>query len=285
MANPWLSLAATAARVLPAPLKRGLYRLGPVSRALRAGLNQAVPEGLTEIEVAGGALQGLKLVLDLQKEKDYWLGTYELELQQAAADWIRAQMVVYDLGANIGYFSLLAARATEQGRVYAFEALPANIERLQKHVALNPGLAPVEVIPKAVAAKNGTMNFLVHKSGAMGRLENAAGRQESYQQQIKVKTIALDDCVYTQSQAAPDLIKMDIEGGEGQALQGMRRLLKEKRPILLIELHGPEAAQAVWEQLSGVGYSLHRMARGYPRVNSVDELDWKSYVLGKPSDG
>ena len=54
MANPLLGLAAAAARLLPAPLKRGLYKLGPLSRGLRAALNRAAPQGLSKVSVAGG---------------------------------------------------------------------------------------------------------------------------------------------------------------------------------------------------------------------------------------
>lgn len=284
MASPLLPLAAAAARLLPAPLKQALYKLGPVSRALREGLNRAAPDGLSVVEVAGGALRGARLMLDLQEEKDYWLGTYEMDLQRAATDWLKARMVVYDLGANIGYFSLLAARHADESRVYAFEALPANIERLQSNIALNPNLEPIEVIPKAVAAKNGESSFLVHASGGMGKLQGSSGRQADYLEEIQVETLALDDFVYAERHAPPDLIKMDIEGGEGPALKGMARLLKEIRPILLIELHGPEAAQAAWQQLNEADYSLHRLGRNYPRIAGLDDLDWKSYVLGKPHD-
>ena len=126
MANPLLSLASAAARWLPAPLKRGLYRLGPLSGGLRSALNQAAPEGLSQVEVAGGGLAGAKMLLDLHSEKDYWLGTYELDLQQAIQDWVQPGMVVYDLGANVGYLSLLLARQVGAGgKVIAFEPLPA----------------------------------------------------------------------------------------------------------------------------------------------------------------
>ena len=89
MANPLLSLASAAARWLPAGLKRGLYRLGPVSRGLRNALNKSAPAGLPETKVAAGLLAGASLLLDLQTEKDYWLGTYEMDLQRAIRDWVK----------------------------------------------------------------------------------------------------------------------------------------------------------------------------------------------------
>jgi hypothetical protein len=75
---------------------------------------------------------------------------------------------------------------------------------------------------------------------------------------------------------------MDIEGGEVLALKGMPRLLAEARPLILLELHGPEAARASWETLTAAGYQIHRMEHGYPRVASLDELDWKAYLVAMP---
>jgi len=286
VANPLLSLAAAAARLLPHSVKQALYRLGPVSDGLRAALNRAAPQGLSEIVVAGGGLRGARLLLNLQTEKDYWLGTYEPALQQALADFLRPGQTVYDCGANIGYLSLLAARQVGlDGRVFAFEALPANRERLQADLALNAEGQPVEVVAKAVAASSGSLEFLVHASGGMGKLAGSAGRDEAYTQRIQVDAIALDDFAYGLGHPAPDLIKLDIEGGEGAALQGMPRLLAEARPRLLIELHGPEAAKSVWEQLSAADYQLQRMIKGYPAVHSLDDSDWKAYVMAVAKHG
>jgi FkbM family methyltransferase len=286
VANPLLGLAAVAARLLPNAVKQALYRLGPVSNGLRAALNRAAPQGLTESVVAGGGLRGARLLLNLQTEKDYWLGTYEPELQQAFADLLQPEQTVYDCGANIGYLSLLAARQVGlEGRVFAFEALPANRERLQANLALNAEGQPVEVVAKAVAASSGSHEFLAHASGGMGKLAGSAGRDEAYSERIMVEAIALDDFVYGFGHPPPDLIKLDIEGGEGGALQGMPRLLAEARPRLLIELHGPEAAKHVWERLIAAEYQLHRMIKGYPAVHSLDDLDWKAYVMALAKHG
>ena len=283
MTSPLLNLAAAAARWLPAPLKRALYRLGSASRGLRAALNRSAPSGLSQVQVAAGGLAGMQLLLDLQQEKDYWLGTYEMELQQAIADWTRPGMIAYDLGANIGYISLLLARAVAPtGQVFSFEALPGNQDRLIKNLKLNPGMK-VELISKAVTDKKGKAIFLVHASGGMGKLQGSLGREEEYEQTIQTEGIPLDEFVYAEKHPAPDLIKMDIEGGEVLALRGMRRVLQEARPLILIELHGHEAAEIAWEILSNAGYKLSHMRKGYPGIADIKNLGKKSYVLARPS--
>ena len=73
--------------------------------------------------------------------------------------------------------------------------------------------------------------------------------------------------------------KMDIDGGEGTALDGMQRLLAEKRPILLVELHGEKAAHQVWNHLRQHNYSVHQMRHGYPKVTLISSLSWKAYII------
>jgi FkbM family methyltransferase len=282
-----LSLAALAARVLPAPVKRALYQIRPVAKLIRGSLNRAAPQGLSEARVAAGGLEGLTLLLDLQIEKDYWLGTYEAELQETIRREIHPGMIVYDVGANIGYVSMLFARAAgPQGRVFAFEALPANLERIRANLALNP-TAPVEVVGMAVIDAARPVEFFMHASTSMGKAAGSAGRtEESYTSSITVPGISLDEFIYAKEISStllnpiPQVVKIDIEGGEVLALPGMRRLLNEAHPLVLLELHGPEAARAAWQELTAAGYQLYRMDSG-EHIPSLEVLDWKAYVVAR----
>lgn len=278
-----LSCAAFAARVLPDSLKQALYRNKPLAAAIRRTLNRAAPTGLVQVTVAGGDLAGVQLLLDMQTEKDYWLGTYEPELQKALHDLVEPGVTVYDVGANIGYVALLLAKACgKSGRVVAFEALPGNIERLKRNLALNGMTNCVTVVPMAVTQAPGPVRFLVHASSGMGKAAGSAGRSdELYQAEISVPGISLDDFVYTRGNPAPQVVKMDIEGGEVMALPGMRRVLAEVHPLMLMELHGPESVRAAWEALTSAGYQICWMKTGYPAVPSLEALAWKAYIVGK----
>jgi FkbM family methyltransferase len=276
-----VNAAQLAARYLPSRAKLALYRFRPFADLIRLQLNLAVPAGMTDVRVAGGELVGMHMRLDLQAEKDYWLGTYEADLQEALKELVEPGMVAYDVGANIGFTTLLLAkRVGEDGRVYAFEALPANLERLNENVALNDLDANVIIVPKAVVNAQKSTRFLVGPSGGMGKAEGSLGRQGvAYHETITVDGVSLDGYVYESGNPPPQVIKMDIEGGEVLALPGMERLLDEVRPVLLIELHGHEAAEIAWSTLSEAGYQLHKMAPGFPRIPSIDALDWKSYLV------
>lgn len=279
-----LTLASLAARLLPMPIKRAIYRARPLASLVRKGLNRAAPQGLTPVRVAAGGLAGMELELDLQDEKDYWLGTYEPELQDTVEALVSTGMIVYDVGANIGYISLLLAKKVgDTGRVFAFEALPDNVKRLNANLRRNHLENRVQVYAGAVVEGEKPVQFMVGPSGGMGKARGSAGRDGvQYLGEVSVQGISLDAFVYQQGNPAPQLLKMDIEGGEVLAVKGMGRLLSEARPILLVELHGPEASQAMWDALNQNGYLICRMQPGFPVVARLEDLGWKSYVVGIP---
>ena len=140
----------------------------------------------------------------------------------------------------------------------------------------------VTVVPNAVTQASGPVQFLVHASGGMGKAAGSAGRKEGYQSGINVDGISLDDFVFGQGHLPPQVIKMDIEGGEVMALPGMRRVLAEIRPLLLMELHGPESSRAAWDALTTAGYGIYWMQKGYQIVPSLEAMGWKSYIIARP---
>ncbi len=279
-----LSLAAWAAKILPNSFKQAIYKNKRLAGFIRLRLNRAAPTGIVQVKVAGGDLAGYSILLDMQVDKDYWLGTYEPELQAAVREYVHPGAVVYDVGANIGYVSLLLAKATgPAGRVFAFEALPENAERWQQNVDLNGKAGNMQLFHGAVTGVAGPVTFLIHTSGGMGKVAGSAGRQaEHYQAEITVQGISLDEFVYGQNHQPPKVIKMDIEGGEVLALPGMKRVLMEARPILLMELHGPDSSWAAWEALSTAGYQVRWMQSGYPIVPSLEAMGWKAYIVACP---
>ena len=285
MKKRFVSLASFIARSLPLSLKQALYRFPPLARFIRITINAAVDEGLSVIEVAAGDLQGYKIQLNLKAEKSRWLGTYEPELQAAMREFLRPGMIVYDVGANIGYITLLMAHNVGPlGRVFAFEALPVNVERVRNNISLN-NLSNVSIISAAVLDKTAPVSFYVHSSVGMGKAAGSAGRSDAqYTAEINVAGLSLDDFVYKQGNPAPAAVKMDIEGGEVLALPGMRRILEEHHPLMLLELHGPESEKAAWETLTSAGYTLRAMEVGYPVISSPESLGWKAYLIAVKED-
>jgi len=283
MKKIYLSLVSFAAQILPVRLKKRLYKLGPLSGLMRRILNKVSPTGYTQVSISSGGAKGLKMVLDMQTEKDYWLGTYESDLQDVIKNHIQNGCVVYDVGANIGYISLLLSRLVgDGGMVFSFEALPENTSRLEENLALNGLNARVKVIPCAVVDVTKTITFLIGPSGAMGKAAGSAGRENIHPKSIQVPGISLDDFIYQEGNPPPQMVKMDIEGGEVLAFKGMSRLLSDERPIIFLELHGIDAARATWDSLKAAEYQICQITPGLPVILSIDELDWKSYLVAFP---
>jgi FkbM family methyltransferase len=249
---------------------------------MRAALNRAAVGTVEEVRVASGGLAGARLTLDLKAEKSLWLGTYEPELQRAIRTFAGPGMTAFDIGANLGYTAMLMARAVgPNGRVFAFEPEPRNLTRLARHVARNPEGRRVTVVAAAVGARSGQGRLQIHRSTSMGKLVGAPGRPESYTSVVSVPLLTLDRFV-ARGGPPPQIVKIDVEGAEAMVLAGMRRILESDRPLLLIEMHGPAAAQASWRWLRRHGYCLLRMEGGYPEATDAGELPWKAYVVALP---
>lgn len=282
MRSPLLRLAAFAARILPAGWRASLYRLGPLTRWIRAALTRAGSGGPKEIRVAGGDLAGARLVLDLGTQKALWLGTYELDLQRAIRTFAAPGMTAYDVGANLGYTALLLARAVgPEGRVMAFEPEPRNLRRLALNLALNPEGRRVTVLAAAVGARTGRAHLQIHRSPSKARLVGASGRRESFEADLSVPLVALDQ-LRARGARAPQLVKIDVEGAEAMVLTGMQRMLDRDRPLLLIELHGPEAAQDVRRKLEGHDYDVLNMDGRYTPAAPRSRRHGNTYAVAIP---
>lgn len=255
-----LSLARAAAGLLPDWAKAAVYRTPGVSHAARWLLTRAAPGEPVVVEVAGGLARGLRLRVDLKTQKYYWLGTHEMPVQRALEREVRPGAIVYDAGAHLGFFALALARVVgPQGRVVAFEPLPANVPRLRENVSLNPALAAnVVVVEAAVAEVSGRVTLDADASPTQARLGEPAPHPAGT---YEVESVTLDEFVFARRQPAPQLVKMDVEGAEGRALAGARRLLREAKPLLLVEVHGEEAARAVWDELRAADYQVFSLER------------------------
>jgi FkbM family methyltransferase len=192
----------------------------------------------------------------------YWLGSYEFEKQQIFEREVRPGFTVYDIGAHVGFYTLLAATLTgDQGRVYAFEPNAANVVTLQKHLELN-ALHSVTVLAAAVAEFDGQSLFDSATNSSMGHL-SPTGRAQ-------VRTVSLDQMLRSGLVKPPQLVKIDVEGAEGSVLRGAERLLVEHRPVVLLATHGREFHLECCRLLRELGSSLEAVGGG--SLETTDEI-------------
>jgi FkbM family methyltransferase len=203
------------------------------------------------VTVKKGSLKGAKWVVGSHIHS-CWLGTYEADKQKLFTEYVKPGMVVYDIGANVGFYTLLASRLVgPSGHVYAFEPLGRNVSYLERHVNLNR-LSNVTIIKAAVSDVNGLARFR-ESHPAMGGL-SAAG-------ELEVETIQID----SQNFRIPDVMKIDVEGAEQSVLRGSIDTLRRHSPIIFLATHGLKAHHACVSLLSDSGYELTELA-------SPDEL-------------
>lgn len=162
--------------------------------------------------------------------------------------------VVVDLGANMGYFTLLAARLIgRKGKVYAFEPEPINYGVLTKNIELN-GYNWVIPIQKAVSNKAGIARLYISpEDTGHNTLTQYDGRYDNGREFVEVETVALDE-FFKDKEHQIDVIKMDIEGAEMLALSGMDRAIRENKNLRMFVEFFPTAIREM-------GYSPEEFAR------------------------
>jgi FkbM family methyltransferase len=237
----------------------GISSKSLVGRALRAPLG-LIPPG-ARMPILQGPLKG-KRWLAGSHVHGCWLGSYEAEKQRSFSGVVRPGAVVYDIGANVGFYTLLsAALAGPSGKVYAFEPLPRNLRFLRRHIGINK-LTNVEVIEAAVSDREGTAMFDDTANAAMGSL-SARGS-------LKVRTVAIDDLAAQGLLRPPDMVKIDVEGAEADVLAGAARTLAAHMPAVFLATHGAEVHAACLSKLSALGYALHPVGSG--DIRTCDEI-------------
>jgi FkbM family methyltransferase len=214
---------------------------------------------LTWIQVQSGPGQGIWLHLNPRTGRDYFQGEVEPEVQTALQKHLLPGMTVFDVGSNIGFFALLAAKLVgPQGRVFAFEADPEIAARLREHLTRNAG-APIVAEEKAVWSRSEPLFFARADAGispdrGLGHVVDAAATNSvNSPATIRVEGTSLDE--YIVNSSAPDFIKCDVEGAEVEVFRGAEKLLREKKPTILCEMHSAENRRVLTEQFSRLGYN------------------------------
>jgi FkbM family methyltransferase len=223
------------------------------------------PRGIVRLECEGNTMyldsrdQGLfpRLVL----------GVHEMPGIRLFKKLIVPGMVVLDIGANVGYYTLIAARLMRgEGRVYAFEPEPGNYELLVKNIKANR-CTNVTAVPKAVAERNGRVELFldgINFGGPSLSRQNIPGSSGS----VSIETVALDSYLEEAASGKVDVIKMDTQGTEGRILEGAVKTLSVSHPKIIMEFWpfglrnmGTDPL-ALLARFRGMGFAVHRILEG-----------------------
>jgi len=198
----------------------------------------------------------------------YCIGKYEREFTHLFLQylhWLRPGECVVDLGANVGYYAIMAAWHLRHSRgsvVYAFEPNPLAFDYLQRNKELND-LSNLIPIQQAVGDKSGTMVLYINPGGiTFGSLRPYLSHLTN---SCEVQVTTLDEFLAQYPESKVGLMKIDIEGAELLALRGAQRTIERDKPVIFYEENEP-AYQAfgytvadVRDFLKALGYRFHLM--------------------------
>lgn len=160
--------------------------------------------------------------------------------ERAETQWLKAQVkpdwVFFDVGANFGYYSMLASAASRgRARVYAFEPLASNCALIERNKSLN-GFERVEVFKTALSDQEGETGFFVPPASCSGVGHIIGGEGGPSDGHVEtVQTTTLDNFVARHGLDRLDFLKIDVEGAETRVLRGGREALSRFRPTIMIE--------------------------------------------------
>jgi FkbM family methyltransferase len=204
-------------------------------------------------------------------------GALERPVQEALRRRLARGNVFFDVGANIGFFTLLGARMTgPEGAVVAFEPAPEGAAAVRRHADLNQ-FANVTVIEAAAGDRAGRERFLIVGEASWSHLADRGPHRDT-KREVDVDVVVLDELIEAGGIPPPDVVKIDVEGSEGAVLRGLARTIERHRPAIVCELHETNAEIA--ELMHGFGYRLENLSGPEPV-----ELAGPVHVLGVPVEG
>jgi len=241
------------------------------ARLLRWTRANLVPRSKVWVQVEHGLAEGLWMRLHLPEETFLWRGDHEPDVQALLAKFLKPGWIAYDVGSYVGFFALGVARVVgREGRVFAFEPDPENAARIREHIARNSLAVQTEVVEAAVWRATEETK-VPYRRGRQARSQggvDADGLKPvlASGEHILVPSISLDEFI-ARGNPAPQLLKIDVEGGETAVLAGAERLLSVHKPLIICEVHHAQAARWIDEWLPARGYHMNWMipAEQFPR--------------------
>jgi FkbM family methyltransferase len=259
------------------PVLRKAYflsrRIPVLKQLLHSCANEAFPTGRRIwFRVPRGSGKGLWFLADPRFDPDYLSGEHERWVQDLLEKRLKPGDCFFDVGAHIGFFSVIAARLVgPTGSAWAFEPDDVNLGVLRANSARNK-LSNLTIIAAAVWDCSGQLAF-AHGAKASARMEGrVVDKQQDTSDVVTVTAVSLDDFVFEDPQRAPRFLKIDVEGGEFRVLSGATRVLRQFHPLLLCEVHNLELVIELRTFLLSMGYAAEEHPSG-----------GKSYVWAEPA--
>ncbi len=198
------------------------------------------------LKILSGNLKGKKFIKGAHNISVIF-GTYERKQSDKFASYCKASKCFWDLGAHVGYYTLLYNSQNPAGNILAFEPSEVNAKLFHKHMELNK-ISNYKLFEVAVSDKEGMLSFKKTRTTVAGKLDEEG--------ETKVKVVRLSKMLETNEIQIPDLVKMDIEGAEENVLRDMKAVFTQRKPVLFVSTHGKQVHLNCVALLKEMGYNL-----------------------------
>lgn len=252
------------------------------------------PSGILQLKV--GSKKKLKIYTNPTSyiaKQLFWDGVDNYEFTPIFKKIINSCNTFIDIGANFGYYSLLASKLNSSIHVHAFEPSPGPLKYLKDNIAINKLHEQITVYELALSDSTGQVNFNIVKNKKFPQFLNLSGEHNAGSKQlanstsIQVDSTSLDLLHQLKKIQSVDLIKIDVEGAENFVIKGGMMLFKKNKPVIICEILSQENAVFIENKLREIGYEVYfYLNNKLVKMDSivVEKLKKKDFFFIHPSN-
>lgn len=217
----------------------------------------------------------------------FWNGIYggwEKYSLQLWSELCKGAGTIFDIGANTGVYALLAKTINPNANVYAFEPVDRVFEKLTYNCQLND--YDITCVNKAVSNSDGAATIYdkdtEHTYSVTVNKDTSSNTEDSIA--VKIETVRLDSFIKQENISHADLLKIDVETHEVEALQGFGEYLKKFQPTMLIEILSEDVARGVMELIKDIDYVYYNIDErtGIRKVENLSKSDYYNFLICNP---
>lgn len=223
---------------------------------------------------------GISMNLDISQRIQFiqWKRSlYEPHISKLAHGVLRPGDTAVDVGAHVGYFTLLfSSLVGPSGRIASFEPEPGNFQALSSNILKN-SIQNVDAVNAGISSTTGTASLLLSETNEGGHSISEDGTGS----RIEIKTISLDDYFESKKISTCRLIKIDAEGHEASCLEGMKNILRNtiaEHIVLEVGRQFPEKRKSIAKLLKEYGYTQGSFLKSPDQADSFDELHFEKRI-------
>jgi FkbM family methyltransferase len=223
----------------------------------------------------------------------FWEGADHYEFTVFFKKLLSSSEYFIDVGANFGYYSLLAAKLKDNIQIHAFEPSPGPLKYLRENIQQNGVEHVIKVYNLALSDSDEILDFYIVMNKKFPQFLNLSGEHNTGSKnlknatQIKVESTSLDKLYDLKKIENVDLIKIDVEGAENSVIKGAEILIEQFKPKIICEILKQENANYIQQKLSGIGYEFYIFSFGeLIKLNNIEisQFQKKDFIFIHPEN-